>query len=48
LRTFVYLFGYIWRCPNAPKQHKPIFWLFWTSSPTRMGLLLWFGAFFQA
>jgi hypothetical protein len=36
-------------CPNAPKQHtKTIFWLFWTISLTRMGILIWLGAYFQA
>jgi hypothetical protein len=37
LRASVYLLGFIWGCPNAPKQHKEtIFWLFWTISPTRV------------
>jgi hypothetical protein len=36
-------------CPNALKQHKKtIFWLFRTISPTKMGLLIWLGAYFQA
>jgi hypothetical protein len=36
-------------CPTAPKQpEKTIFWLFRTISPTRMGLLIWLGAYFQA
>jgi hypothetical protein len=36
-------------CPNAPKQHKKtIFWLFWTISPTRIGLLISLGPYFQA
>jgi hypothetical protein len=48
-RLFVYLFRSIGGCPNAPKQHKnTIFCLFWTISPTRMGLLLWLGGHFQA
>jgi hypothetical protein len=35
--------------PKCPKQHKKtIFWLFWTISPTKMGLLIWLGAYFQA
>jgi hypothetical protein len=49
LRASLYLFGSIWGCPNAPKQHnKTIFWLFWTISLTRMGLMIWLGAYFQA
>ena len=36
------------RCPIAPKQHKNIFWLFWTISPLRMSLLIWLGAYFHA
>jgi hypothetical protein len=32
---------------NAPKQHKKsIFWLFWTISPTKMGQMIWLGAYF--
>jgi hypothetical protein len=42
-------FWSIWGCPNAPKQQeKTIFWMFWTISPTRMGLLIWLRAYFQA
>jgi len=26
---------------------KDIFWYFWTISPTRMGISIWLGAFFQ-
>jgi hypothetical protein len=25
---------------------KIVFWLFWTISPKRMGLMIWLGAFF--
>jgi hypothetical protein len=47
--AYEYIFGSIWGCPNAPKQQKKtIFWLFWTISLTRMGLLIWLGAHFQA
>ena len=28
-------------------RKKYIFWYFWTISPTRMGILIWLGAFFQ-
>jgi hypothetical protein len=28
-------------------RKKDIFWYFWTISPTRMGILIWLGAFFQ-
>jgi hypothetical protein len=49
LRASVYFYGSIWGCPNAPKLHnKTIFGLFYTISPTRMGLMIWFGACFQA
>jgi hypothetical protein len=38
--------GIFW---GAPKQHKEtIFWLFWTISPTRLGLMIWLAAYFQA
>jgi hypothetical protein len=37
-----------WMVPKCPKTaQKLIFWLFWTISPTRMGLLIWLGAYFQ-
>jgi hypothetical protein len=26
---------------------KSFFWLFWTISPTRMGLMIWLGAYFE-
>ena len=49
LRAFMYLFGSVWGCPYAPKHYKKtIFWLFWTISITRMGLLIWLGPHFQA
>jgi hypothetical protein len=49
MRAFVYLVGSIWGCPNAPKQHKKTdFCLIWTISPTRIGLLIWLGAYFKA
>jgi hypothetical protein len=39
-----YLSGFIWGCPNAPKQHKKtINWSFWTISPKAMGLMIWLG-----
>jgi hypothetical protein len=41
----------IWGCPNGQQQHEKnstIFWLFWTISPKRMGLMIWLGAYFQA
>jgi hypothetical protein len=42
LQVFVYHFGSIGGCPNAPKQHKiTIFWVFWTVPPNKMGLLIW-------
>jgi hypothetical protein len=39
-------FGSIWGCPNGQKQHKntSIFWLVWTISAKRMGLMIWLGA----
>jgi hypothetical protein len=41
--------GSIWGYPNAPKQLKRnIFGLFHTISPTRTGLMIWLGAYFQA
>jgi hypothetical protein len=34
--------------PKCPKTAKtPIFWLFWTISSRRTGLLIWFGAHLQ-
>jgi hypothetical protein len=27
---------------------KVVFWLFWIISPTRMGLMIWLGAYFEA
>ena len=34
--------------PKCPKKHrKTIFWLFWTISLTRMGLLIQLGVYFQ-
>jgi hypothetical protein len=34
------------KCPKTEK--KPICWLFWTISLTRMGLMIWLGAYLQA
>jgi hypothetical protein len=34
--------------PKKTKQHKTIFWLFWTIFPKRMGLMIWLGAYHQA
>jgi hypothetical protein len=45
LNTFLGLYG----VPKYPKTSlTPIFWLSWTISPTRMGLWIWLGAYFQA
>jgi hypothetical protein len=44
--TFLGPFGGAQIPPNRIK--KTIFWLFWTISPKRMGLLIWLGIYFQA
>jgi hypothetical protein len=45
----MYLFGSIQGCPNAPKLHKKtIFGSFHTIFPTRTGLMIWLGGYFQA
>jgi hypothetical protein len=48
LVTFLGPFGGAQKPLNTIK--KTIFWLFWTISPTRMGLMIWLrlGAYFQA
>jgi hypothetical protein len=43
--TFLGSFGGV-QLPQNSK--KTIFWLFWTISSTRMGLLIWLGACLQA
>jgi hypothetical protein len=47
LQAFWYLFGSIWGCPDAPKQPKnnnsSCFGL-----TTKMGFMIWLGAYFQA
>jgi hypothetical protein len=49
VQAFVYLFGSIWACQNAPKQpEESFFLLFWIFSSTRMGLSIFLGAYFQA
>jgi hypothetical protein len=53
LWTFGYLFRSIWGCPIGHKMGdktnlKPVFWLFQTIFPKRMGLEIWLGAYFQA
>jgi hypothetical protein len=46
LITFLGPFGGAQMPQNSPK--KNISSLFWTISPTQMGLLIWLGAYFQA
>jgi hypothetical protein len=45
LFTFLGPLGVPQMTQNSKKN--TIFWLFWTISPTRMGLLIWLGSFFQ-
>jgi hypothetical protein len=50
LGDFVYLFGSIRGCPNIHKmakkqKKKPVFWLFWTISLKRIGIMIGLGAF---
>jgi hypothetical protein len=45
---FEHLFGSVWGCPNAPKQHKNfIFWMVRTTYSSTTGLMIWLGAFFE-
>jgi hypothetical protein len=44
LGTFLGPFGGAQKPQNSIKITN--FWLFWTISPTRMGLMIWLGAYF--
>jgi hypothetical protein len=44
--TFLVSFGGAQLPQNSIK--RTILWLFWTISPTRMSLMIWLGAYFQA
>jgi hypothetical protein len=45
LSTFLRPFGGAQMPQNSIKN---FFWLFWTISSTRMGLMIWLGTYFQA